>query len=499
MTSSRKEKANTKVEQETCRSCKRIEWVTFVMPRKLHSFIYSKRNLFIAIIVAVIVYFLASGQPEMVRRVVATFAFAAGCWVLEVFPLPITGLMIPVVLSLLGVFSPSEAFAPFSNSIIFLMIGGLVLGQAIKKHGLDKWIGYNLIAYSKGKIDRLIILTMSVTAFLSMWMSNTVAIAVILPVALSILTAIPPELVNLRKKMLLGISLSTSLGGMAMLTGSTPAMIAAALLGQGSGFGFVQWAYYGVPVSLSSLVIAFMILKKMFPSPKLTLNLDEVLKQKKQTEGFNSSQKKVITIFLGTIVLWFLGGQIETMLGMAASISNAAIVSIIAVLVMFGLNLLDLRDLQAIPWELVFLVGGGLLLGEAMIASGAAGQISGTLFALNSVVPAFVLPIVFALISLVLTNFISNSATGAMLIPIAIETSRLLGITPVPLVMAVSLSAIIAFITPVGVPSTALVYSTGRVSKGELIKAGVIIAIPTLIISLLAVWFLPAPQVLFSP
>ena len=70
MTSSRKEKANTKVEQETCRSCKRIEWVTFVMPRKLHSFIYSKRNLFIAIIVAVIVYFLASGQPEMVRRVV---------------------------------------------------------------------------------------------------------------------------------------------------------------------------------------------------------------------------------------------------------------------------------------------------------------------------------------------------------------------------------------------------------------------------------------------
>ncbi len=88
---------------------------------------------------------------------------------------------------------------------------------------------------------------------------------------------------------------------------------------------------------------------------------------------------------------------------------------------MFGLNLLDLRDLQAIPWELVFLVGGGLLLGEAMIASGAAGQISSTLFAMNSFVPAFVLPIVFALISLVLTNFISNSATGAMLIPIALK------------------------------------------------------------------------------
>jgi len=336
-------------------------------------------------------------------------------------------------------------------------------------------------------------LTMLATAFLSMWMSNTVAIAVILPVALSILTAIPEQLVNLRKKMLLGISISTSLGGMAMLTGSTPAMIVAALLGQEGTFGFLQWAYYGLPVSLGSLAIAFLILKRMFPSPRLTLNVDEIIEQKKQTERFTGSQKRVLSIFLGTIILWFMGGQIEEMLGMPASISSAALVSILAILVMFGSNLLDLRDLQAIQWELMFLVGGGLLLGEAMITSGAAGQISGALFSLNNFAPTIVLPLVFGMISLILTNFISNSATGAMLIPIAIETSRLLGITPVPIVMAVALSAIIAFITPVGVPSTALVYSTGRLSKSELTKAGVAIALPTLIVSLLAVWFLPPP------
>lgn len=493
MKKSEKEPPKLNVEDKKCRSCRRIEWVTFSMPRKLNSFIYSRRNLFVAIIFAVISYFLLSGQPEMIRRVVATFTFAAGCWILEVFPLPITGLMIPVLLSLFGVFSPQQAFAPFSNSIIFLMIGGLVLGQAIKKHGLDRWIGYNLITYSKGKIDRLILLTMLVTAFISMWMSNTVAIAVILPVALSILTAIPEQLVNLRKKMLLGISISTSLGGMAMLTGSTPAMLAAGLLEQVTAFGFLQWAYYGLPVSICSLVIAFLVLKKMFPSPKLTLDLDEVLAQKKQAERFSSSQKKVITVFLGTIILWFMGGQIEQMLGMSVSISSAALVSIMAVLVMFGSNLLDLRDLQSIQWELIFLVGGGLLLGEAMIASGAAGQISDALFSFNSVAPMIVLPLLFGVISLILTNFISNSATGAMMIPIAIETSRLLGISPVPFVMAVALSAIIAFITPVGVPSTALVYSTGRVSKGELIKAGVAIALPTLMVSLLAVWLLPPP------
>lgn len=494
MGKSEKEKTEeTATEDVKCRLCKRIEWTTLATPRRLHNFLYSKRNLLIVIIIAVVVYFATPYQPEMVRRVVATFAFAAGCWVLEVFPLPITGLMIPVVLSLLGVFSPQQAFTPFSNSIIFLMIGGLVLGQSLKKHGLDKWIGYNLITYSKGKIDRLILLVMLATAFASMWMSNTVAIAVVLPVALSILTAIPGNLVNIGKKMLLGITISTSIGGMAMLTGSTPAMLAAALLGQDDAFGFLQWAYYGLPVSLVSLSIAFLILNRMFPSPKLTLNLDAVLEQKKQAERFTSSQKKVIAIFLGTILLWFMGGQIEQWLGMPASISSAAIISILAVLVMFGSNLLDLRDLVSIQWELIFLVGGGLLLGEAMIFSGAAGQISGALFSLNSAAPTILLPLVFGIISLVLTNFISNSATAAILIPIAIETANLLGITPVPFVMSVALSATIAFITPVGVASTALVYSTGRLSRGELTKAGVAIALPTLIVSLIAVLILPVP------
>lgn len=486
------EKSHEKaMEEAECRSCKRISWTALATPRRLNSFIYSKRNLVFAIVVAVVAYFVTSGQTEVVRKVAATFAFAASCWVLEVFPLPITGLMIPIMLTLLGVFSPQQAFAPFSNSVIFLMIGGLVLGQSIKKHGLDKWIGYNLMTYSRGKIDRLILLTMFATAFLSMWMSNTVAAAVVIPIALSILTAIPENLANLRKKMLLGISIGTSIGGMAMLTGSTPAMLATALLG--GKLGFLQWAYYGLPVSLGSLVVAFLILKKMFPSPKLTLDLTAILEQKKQTQGFSGSQKKVLVVFLGTIILWFAGGQIEAMLGLPVSVSSAAIVSILAVLIMFGSDLLDLRDLQSIQWELMFLVGGGLLLGEAMIFSGAAGQISRALSSLSGVGPTVLLPLAFGAISFVLTNFMSNSATAAILIPVAIETAGVLGINPVPFVMAVALSAVIAFVTPVGVPSTALVYSTGRISKGELLEAGVLIAIPTLLISLLAVLVLPVP------
>jgi sodium-dependent dicarboxylate transporter 2/3/5 len=475
-----------------CYSCKAVEWITYTTPRRLHNFIYSRKNLLLTLIIALVAYFATSGQVEIVRRTIATFVFAAGCWIFEVFPLPITGLMIPTLLTLLGVFSPKDAFSPFSHSIIFLMIGGLVLGQSITKHGLDKWIALNLLTYSKGRIDRLVFLVMFTTAFLSMWMSNTVAIAVILPVILAMLTAMPEELSNLRNKILLGLTTSTSIGGMAMVTGSTPAMMAVAFLGEDLPFGFIHWAYYGLPVSLIALLIAFLILRQMYPSPNMTINLDAIIVQKKQIGQLTISQKKVVLIFSGTILLWFMGSQMELWLGLPASISSAAMVSILAILTMFGLELLDLNDLKSIQWELMFLVGGGILLGEAMIVSDAAGIISNTIASVQGITPTTLI-LMFSLISLVLTNFISNSASAAILLPIAIDAAMVLGVTPVPFVMSIALSATIAFITPIGVPSTAMIYSTGHISKGTLIKTGIIIAIPTLLMTLIAVWILPVP------
>lgn len=475
-----------------CYSCKTIEWVTYTTPRKLRSFIYSRKNLFVTLFVAFVAYFATSSQPEIVRRTIATFVFVAGCWIFEVFPIPITGLMIPAVFTLLGVFAPKDAFAPFSHPIIFLMTGGFVLGQSIKKHGLDKWIAFNLLTFSKGGIDRLVFLVMLTTAFLSMWMSNTVGIAVILPVILSILKAMPEELGNLRKKMLLGLTVSTSIGGMAMVTGSTPAMLGVALLGETVPFGFIQWAYYGLPISLLLLLMSFLILRQMYPSPKVTLNMDAIVDQQKQIGKLTVSQKKVILVFSGTVFLWFIGSQLELWLGLPASISSAAIVSILAVLTMFGLELLDINDLKSIQWELMFLVGGGILLGEAMIVSGTAGRISSAIASLEGTYSAIVI-LLFGLISLVLTNFLSNSATAAILLPIAIDTAKVLGMNPVPFVMAIALSANIAFITPIGVPSTAMIYSTGQISKGTLIKTGILLAIPTLLVILIAVWIMPTP------
>lgn len=465
-----------------------FNWVSFPIPKKLNF----KRNFLIVFILAIMTYFLTFSLPEIMRRTLAVFVLSAGFWVLEVFPLPITGLMIPVILTLLGVFSPENAFIPFAHPVVFLMIGGLVLGESIKKYDLDKWIAYNVLKYSKGKLDRLIFLMMLVSAFLSMWMSNTVGIAIILPIALSILSNLPKEYSNLRLKMLLGISISTSIGGMAMITGSTPAMIGAAILEETRTFGFLQWAYYGFPTAIMSLLATFFVLKKMFPCTKKKFNLEVLINEKNNIGSLSINQKKVLYIFLGTIILWFLGSQIEIGIGLPPSISSVAIVSILSVLVMFGFNLLNLKDLKSIQWEIMFIVGGGILLGNAMSVSGAASKI-GTLFAgLQGFLPTILILFSFIIITIIFTNFISNSATAAMLIPIAVEISKLLNINPVIFVIGTALAATIAFITPVGAPSTAMVYSTGQIPKKELIKTGFFIGLIIVLIIIALVWLLPA-------
>jgi sodium-dependent dicarboxylate transporter 2/3/5 len=471
----------------------RLEWVVVPRPERLHKFIYDQRGLLLCTAAAIVTYLLLYSQPEVIRRTMAVFIFAALCWLLEVFPIAITGLTIPVLLTLLGVFDVDAAFSPFAHPVIFLLIGGLVLGQAMRRHGLDQRLAHSMLAWSKGRIDRLVLLIMLGTAMLSMWMSNTVAIAVLLPVVLSIVGALPEDLVNLRRKILLGMTISTTLGGMMMLTGSTPNLIAAAALEGERPFGFSQWAYYGFPVGMAILLATFLILKRRYPSPDVTLDMRAVDRQRREAGPMTTKQKGVLYVFGLTIFLWFFGNQLEAWLGLPQSISSASIVSIIAVLILGGINLLDMEDVHNIQWEIIFLLGGGLLLGEAIAQSGAAALIASSIASTQSVLPDIVIVLMFIVITLVFTNFISNTATAAILVPIAIQTALDMGIDPTIPVMGIGLAASVAFITPVGTPSTAMIYATGQLPKGFLVRNGVLVAVVAMVIILAAVWFMPIP------
>jgi sodium-dependent dicarboxylate transporter 2/3/5 len=168
-------------------------------------------------------------------------------------------------------------------------------------------------------------------------------------------------------------------------------------------------------------------------------------------------------------------------------------VSILAVLIMFGLGLLEMPNVHNIQWEIIFLLGGGLALGSAMWVSGTAAWIGGSIAGLAAHVPSVVIVLLFVVLTIVLTNFISNTATAAVLVPIALSTAEQMGIDPTGLVMAVGLSASIAFITPVGTPSTAMIYATGLLPRRYLINNGVLVALACALIILAVVIALPIP------
>lgn len=466
----------------------RIEWQTLPRIRHFHEFWYSKRSILVCVLAALVTFVLLWQQDATLRATMTVFVFAACAWLLEPIPLYMTGLAVPMLLVLMGVFDPDEAFRPFSNSVIFLMIGGLVLAQALQKHGLDHRIAYATLLWSRGRIDRLVLLMMLVTAFLSMWMSNTAAVAVLLPVTFSVMAALPPERENLKWKLLLGLTLSSILGGMAMLTGTPPNLIAADALAGYDTFDFARWALIGLPVSMLSLLAIFYVLKRRYPSPDITLDLEAVRRQRDEAGPLSRDQRAVLAIFAITILMWFFGANVERMLDLPPSLSSAAIVSIISVVMLSVMGLLDMEDVHEVKWEIIFLLGGGLVLGEALLASGAAERMGSFIADAGSGMPVVAIVAIFVVLTVVLTNFISNTATAAILVPIGLQTAEAMGIAPTAFVMAIGLSASIAFVTPVGTPSVALVYSTGKLPKRFLFTNGAIAAVITAALVLVAVW-----------
>jgi sodium-dependent dicarboxylate transporter 2/3/5 len=472
-------------------SVRRLRWRPPVLPSRIHQFIYSKRNLALALLSAALAYVVLAGQPELARRALTVFVFAAACWLLEVFPYPITGLMVPVACALLGVLGPAQAFSPFAREVIFIFIGGLVLAGAIGKFRLDRRIALYILQRSRGGIDGMLLAFMLMVGFLSFWMSTTVIVLVLLPSVLTVIASLPRDQPNIARKLLLGLTMAACIGGIGMLTGTPPNLIAADALSGHGGFSFVRWAYYGVPVALISLVASYIVLVVLFPTPNVVLDLRSVEKQAREIGPLSGDQKKTLAIFGATVVLFLSGESFERALGLAPSLSSAAIVSVLGVLMLFGAGLLRLEELRGMRFDLIFLIGGGLVLGQALHESGAAGILAGAIRSVGGGLPVPVLLLALAGITVALTNFMSNTATAGIMVPIALETATGMGLDPVGAVIVVGMASSIAYVTPVGTPSTAIVFSTGALDKKDLFRAGALSGFLVMVIIVMFLAYVP--------
>ena len=414
------------------------------------------------------------------------FVSAIMLWMLELIPLPITALLIPVGASWLQLLTPSTAFAQFGNQILFLFLGSFLLAQALEKHHLDKRIAYWLL--SKPYISRSPEYTILVLALLSwvlsMWISNTATTAMMIPLCLGISRSLSPtwselDKKNLEKRLLFASAFAASIGGMATPVGSPPNLLAMEFLNQkGFSISFFQWMTWGVPLSFVMLIVLIALLKWKFPI-KATQTKGIYQSYSKQLHDLGRMSRTEIFIvltFLGTVLLWILPDLLQ-LLSIKNQISSRLPMGAVALLgaaMLFILpheekTILDWEDSKAIDWGTILIFGGGLCLGKILDSSGLASQIGTALFSPN--LSHLSIGIICIFLGIIVSEFSSNTAATTLLVPIIIaqfgSTNAIIALT-----VATAFGASFGFMLPVSTPPNAIIFGTGKIPLREMIKTG---------------------------
>ncbi|ELB2923786.1 SLC13 family permease [Vibrio alginolyticus] len=417
-------------------------------------------------------------EPQVVTGL-SILVFVAILWLTEAIHVSITALLIPLLAVFLGVFNTQAALNNFSNSIIFLFLGGFALAAALHKQKLDQAIADKVLLLARGKMSVAVFMLFGVSAGLSMWISNTATAAMMLPLVLGVMTKLDAKKNhNTFLFVLLGIAYSASIGGIATLVGSPPNAIAAAEV----GLSFTEWMKFGVPISLVLMPLAILVLYTM-TKPDLSHKFDLDHQPVEWTNG------KMITlaIFLLTVTLWIFSKPINAMLGGFAKFDT--LVAIGAILLLGASRAVEWKDIEkTTDWGVLILFGGGICLSNVLKTTGTSVFLAHSLSGFLE--QAGILLTILAVVAFVvfLTEFASNTASAALLVPVFATIAEALGMSPVILSALIAVAASCAFMLPVATPPNAIVFGTGHIKQKEMMRIGFVLNIACIAALTLFAW-----------
>ncbi len=433
------------------------------------------------------------------QRIIAIFAFATLMWVMEVVPswatsVAIIGMML-LFTSDSGIkwmcnpekvgelLSYKGIMACFADPVIMLFIGGFILAIAATKTGLDAQLAKALLKPFGRKSDNVLLGFLLITGLFSMFVSNTATAAMMLTFLTPVFKQLPPEGKG-RIAMALSIPVAANLGGMGTPIGTPPNTIALKYLndpeGLNMGLGFGEWMMFMLPLVIVLLIISWYILKTLFPFSQKTVELKIEGGMKKNTQTYI-----VIVTFIVTVLLWLT----DKLTGI-----NSYTVALIPFVVFALTGIITKYDLEEINWSVIWMVAGGFALGYGLNASGlAANAVKSIPFGEFS--PVLIL-LLSGIICYALSNFISNSATAALLMPILAfvcgamgDKLAAIGGTPTILI-GVAIAASSAMVLPISTPPNALAYATNLVKQNDMAKIGLIIGIISMVFGYTVLYFI---------
>ncbi|ARD22897.1 MULTISPECIES: SLC13 family permease [Shewanella] len=392
--------------------------------------------------------------------------FAAILWLTEAIHISITAILIPILAVFLGVFDTQTAMSNFANPIIYLFFGGFVLAAALNHQGIDRLIAQKVLLFSKGKLGIACLLLFVVTAVLSMWISNTATAAMMLPLALGILHQLDfKEHKTTYLFVLLGIAYSANIGGIGTLVGSPPNAIAAAQV----GLTFSDWLAFGLP-TVALMLPAMLVALYIFLKPDLSARCE----LKAEDTSLSLSGKLTLVIFLATVCCWIFSKPISQALGGISKFDT--IVALGAVVVLASLKLVDWKKIESTTdWGVLILFGGGLTLSAVLKATGTSVFLAHFVTDIfgNAHMALFIIAVIAFVV--MLTEFASNTASAALLVPVFAAIAEPLGLSPVMISVVIGIAASCAFMLPVATPPNAIVFGSGYIKQSEMMRAGVII------------------------
>ncbi|GHA12178.1 SLC13 family permease [Oceanisphaera arctica] len=413
-----------------------------------------------------------------VTKGLSLLIFIAVLWLTEAVHITITALLVPLLATLLGVLDTNAALSNFSNSIIFLFLGGFALAAAMHSQQLDRLIAGRILRLAKGRLGAAVFLLFATAAFLSMWISNTATTVMMLPLALGLLSCLDAERYRSTYLfVLLGVAYSASIGGIATLVGSPPNAIAAAQV----GLSFSEWMALGLPITLLLLPVAILVLYLLF-RPKL----GERIELAEEHISWTGKRKITLAIFALTVFLWVFSGPVSKALGGLASFDT--VVALLAIALIGITRVAEWKHIEKhTDWGVLLLFGGGLTLSHVLKATGTSEFLAHHLADMLGHASPFVILLVITAFVVFLTELASNTASAALLIPVFVAVAEGLGLTPVMVASVIAVSASCAFMLPVATPPNAIVFGSGYIRQKEMMKAGFVLNL--VCIGMLAVYF----------
>jgi solute carrier family 13 (sodium-dependent dicarboxylate transporter), member 2/3/5 len=423
-------------------------------------------------------------------RTAALATLMAVWWATEALPIAATAMLPLAAGPMLGIVPVERAGHAYGSSTIFLILGGCLLALALERWNLHRRIAFLIVARAGSSARRLVLGVMSATAFLSMWVSNTSTSLMMLPVAVSIAGLVAPdhaqaddERRNFSTAIVLSVAYSATAGGLATVIGTPTNALAVAFLEQtyGQRPSFAQWMAFGVPCSLLLLVGAWWVLVAVshpFRLPDIAQARDLVRERLEALGPMTRAERRVATVTGLAAAAWIFSPWLTALPGLKllSDMGIAMLAGLALFLVPSGQEgqgtLLTGADFRRLPWDTLFLFGGGLALAVLIQESGLSTNI-GELLSRVGHWPALAITAVVVIVVIFWTELTSNVASAATFMPILGALAAVAGQPALELVIPAAMAASCAFMLPVGTPPNAIVYGSGRVPIRDMVRAGI--------------------------